>query len=67
MADSNSSPGSPNENQISYTDAGLPSDNDGSIEELARKVQETLSLEKKHRFWETQPGTWRHKLSRGPN
>ncbi|KAF8393594.1 hypothetical protein HHK36_021838 [Tetracentron sinense] len=55
MADSNSSPGSPGENPKSNPDANPPSENESSIETLARKVQESLSIEKKHKFWETQP------------
>lgn len=29
--------------------------NDSTIEALARRVQESLAMEKKHKFWETQP------------
>ncbi|KAG6428881.1 hypothetical protein SASPL_106920 [Salvia splendens] len=31
------------------------SESEASIDELARKVQESLSLSKRHKFWETQP------------
>eukprot|EP00268_Persea_americana_P017554 TRINITY_DN1847_c0_g1_i10.p1 TRINITY_DN1847_c0_g1~~TRINITY_DN1847_c0_g1_i10.p1 ORF type:complete len:441 (+),score=70.74 TRINITY_DN1847_c0_g1_i10:288-1610(+) len=35
--------------------ANTPSENDGSLEILARRVQESLSMGKRHAFWETQP------------
>ncbi|CAA2971575.1 glycylpeptide N-tetradecanoyltransferase 1-like [Olea europaea var. sylvestris] len=53
MADNNAPP----ENHDSSVDANVPSENENeaSIDALARKVQESLSHAKKHKFWETQP------------
>ncbi|KAI3463253.1 hypothetical protein Pfo_019916, partial [Paulownia fortunei] len=53
MADNNA----PTENQITSGDNSVPSENENetSIDALARKVQESLSLAKRHKFWETQP------------
>ncbi|XP_058075164.1 glycylpeptide N-tetradecanoyltransferase 1 [Magnolia sinica] len=63
MVGSNSAPGSSdqdpqaNPDTIVNSNTNPPSDSDGpSIENLARRVQESLSLGKKqHKFWETQP------------
>ncbi|KAL6002632.1 glycylpeptide N-tetradecanoyltransferase [Asimina triloba] len=58
---SNSTSGSQDEDSKSNPDAienlnAIPADNDGSsIENLARRVQEPMSLGKRHKFWETQP------------
>ncbi|KAL2462450.1 Glycylpeptide N-tetradecanoyltransferase 1 [Forsythia ovata] len=47
----------PTENPNSTADGNEPSENENevSIDALARKVQESLSLAKRHKFWETQP------------
>ncbi|KAF8406867.1 hypothetical protein HHK36_005988 [Tetracentron sinense] len=55
MADCNSSSGSPDKNPKPNPNSNPPSESDSSIETISRKVQETLSIEKKHKFWETQP------------
>ncbi|KAL5974929.1 hypothetical protein ACLOJK_031605 [Asimina triloba] len=61
MVVSNSTSGSQDEDSKSNPDAienlnTIPADNDGSsIENLARRVQELVSLGKRHKFWETQP------------
>ncbi|KAL6002695.1 glycylpeptide N-tetradecanoyltransferase [Asimina triloba] len=61
MAGSNSTSGSQDEDSKSKPDAienlnAIPADNDGSsIENLARRVQESMSIGKRHKFWETQP------------
>lgn len=49
--------GKPNENPETIPDENAASQNESeiSIDALARKVQESLSLAKKHKFWETQP------------
>lgn len=40
----------------SNNDENAPTDaSENTIEALARRVQESLALEKKHKFWETQP------------
>ncbi|KAJ4950184.1 hypothetical protein NE237_027016 [Protea cynaroides] len=54
MVGSDSPPGSP-ENQKPNPDENPPPENDMSIEAVARRVQDSLSLGKKHKFWETQP------------
>ncbi|PIN20658.1 N-myristoyl transferase [Handroanthus impetiginosus] len=53
MADDNA----PSENHSTSGDnnGASENENDVSIDALARKVQESLSLTKKHKFWETQP------------
>ncbi|KAM7498869.1 hypothetical protein LguiA_023283 [Lonicera macranthoides] len=57
MADNNSNSSSTADKQNPNSDANLTSENesDVSIDALARKVQESLSLAKRHKFWETQP------------
>ncbi|XP_043716152.1 glycylpeptide N-tetradecanoyltransferase 1-like [Telopea speciosissima] len=57
MVGSNSSPGSPaeNPNPQPNSDVNPPPENDSSIDDVARRVQDSLSLGKKHKFWETQP------------
>lgn len=49
--------GKPNEEPEPIPDENAASQNESeiSIDVLARKVQESLSLAKKHKFWETQP------------
>ncbi|XP_075492766.1 glycylpeptide N-tetradecanoyltransferase 1-like isoform X1 [Primulina tabacum] len=53
MADNNA----PTEDLVSSGDNNVSSDNENevSIDTLAKKVQESLSLAKRHKFWETQP------------
>ncbi|PSR96931.1 Glycylpeptide N-tetradecanoyltransferase [Actinidia chinensis var. chinensis] len=55
MEDNNSTSDSPTGSQNPNPDANLSSESDISIDALARKVQESLSLAKRHKFWETQP------------
>ncbi|RZC00722.1 Glycylpeptide N-tetradecanoyltransferase 1 isoform B [Glycine soja] len=55
MVDSNPSSGSPEETQNPNPDGNAPVESDLALENLAQKVQESLSLEKRHKFWETQP------------
>lgn len=55
MVDSNASSGSPEETQNPNPDGNEPSESDLALDALTRKVQESLSLGKKHKFWETQP------------
>ncbi|KAL1559143.1 glycylpeptide N-tetradecanoyltransferase [Salvia divinorum] len=47
----------PNENHVTSGDnsESLENESEVSIDALARKVQESLSLAKRHKFWETQP------------
>ncbi|XP_041990302.1 glycylpeptide N-tetradecanoyltransferase 1-like [Salvia splendens] len=47
----------PNENHVTSVDnsESLENKSEVSIDALARKVQESLSLAKRHKFWETQP------------
>ncbi|XP_060205916.1 glycylpeptide N-tetradecanoyltransferase 1-like [Lycium barbarum] len=44
-----------NHNQSSDDNLALENRNEVSIDSLAREVQESLSLAKRHKFWETQP------------
>ncbi|XXG71797.1 hypothetical protein AAC387_Pa07g1038 [Persea americana] len=61
MDGSNPSSGSPDKKSNAESDgklnanANTPSENDGFLEILARRVQESLSMGKRHAFWETQP------------
>ncbi|KAK2984854.1 hypothetical protein RJ640_004679 [Escallonia rubra] len=55
MADNNSSSSSPAENQNPYSDGNVPIETESENDTLAREVQESLSLAKRHKFWETQP------------
>nr|KYP63635.1 Glycylpeptide N-tetradecanoyltransferase 1 [Cajanus cajan]KYP63636.1 Glycylpeptide N-tetradecanoyltransferase 1 [Cajanus cajan] len=55
MVDSNPSSGSPEETQNPNPDGNAPAESDLALDNLAQKVQESLSLEKRHKFWETQP------------
>lgn len=55
MADNNSPPGSPKETTSQNSDANAPPNVDGTLETLVKKFQDTLSVGKKHTFWETQP------------
>ncbi|KAB1211330.1 Glycylpeptide N-tetradecanoyltransferase 1 [Morella rubra] len=55
MVDSNASSGSPEETQNPHPDGNEPSENDVTLDAITRKVQESLSLGKRHKFWETQP------------
>lgn len=59
MAGNNPNPSSnspaENQNPNSHGNATLENESDISIDALARKVQESLSLAKRHKFWETQP------------
>ncbi|KAM7255520.1 hypothetical protein ACFE04_008418 [Oxalis oulophora] len=45
--------GQPEETQIRNADGNVPSESE--LDALTRKVQESLSLAKRHKFWETQP------------
>ncbi|KAL0441387.1 UNVERIFIED_CONTAM: Glycylpeptide N-tetradecanoyltransferase 1 [Sesamum radiatum] len=53
MAENNA----PSENNVPSGDNSKPPENENeiSIDALAKKVQESLSLSKRHKFWETQP------------
>ncbi|KAG9449651.1 hypothetical protein H6P81_009616 [Aristolochia fimbriata] len=53
MADSSSPPEEPT--QTSDSDMNANSLSETSIETIAQKVQDSLSLGKRHKFWETQP------------
>ncbi|KAF2323590.1 hypothetical protein GH714_036253 [Hevea brasiliensis] len=55
MVDSNASSGSPEETVNPNSEGNAPSENDLALDTLARKVQESLTLGKRHKFWETQP------------
>ena len=60
---SSSPPGSPdsdhnrilNHDESDPNSSSPPADAETGIEELARRVQESLSMSKRHKFWETQP------------
>ncbi|XVF25171.1 hypothetical protein REPUB_Repub13aG0190300 [Reevesia pubescens] len=55
MADSNASSGSPEETPNPNPEGNAPSESDLALDALAQKVQESLSLERRHKFWESQP------------
>lgn len=60
MVGGNSSPGLPEKDlkhnsDESDNEVSRPLENDGLIENLARRVQDSVMLGKKHKFWETQP------------
>ncbi|KAJ4960025.1 hypothetical protein NE237_019935 [Protea cynaroides] len=55
MVGSNSPSGSPGETPKPNSDAIPHPDNDSAIEAVTQRVQDSLSLGKKHKFWETQP------------
>jgi glycylpeptide N-tetradecanoyltransferase len=57
MADNteNSNSTGDNQNPNSDNNSASETESDISIDALARKVQESLSLSKRHKFWETQP------------
>lgn len=55
MVDSNPSSDSPEKAPNPNPDGNAPSENDLALETLAKKVQESLLLEKRHKFSETQP------------
>jgi len=54
MVDSNASSGSPEETPNPNPDGNESSESD-VVDSLSRKVPESLSLGKRHKFWETQP------------
>ncbi|XP_052183790.1 glycylpeptide N-tetradecanoyltransferase 1-like [Diospyros lotus] len=55
MVDNNSTSDSPAESQTQNLDGDLHSESDSSVYSLARKVPGSLSLAKRHKFWESQP------------
>ncbi|KAE8666876.1 Glycylpeptide N-tetradecanoyltransferase 1 [Hibiscus syriacus] len=55
MTENNSPPGSPKGNPEHTSEANpLPKD-DSSLENIVRRFQDSMSLSKRHKFWETQP------------
>ncbi|MQL92296.1 hypothetical protein Taro_024921 [Colocasia esculenta] len=48
-------PGHPDSASSPAVSSAVPSSSSSTIDALARKVQESLALGKRHRFWETQP------------
>ncbi|KAE8658167.1 Glycylpeptide N-tetradecanoyltransferase 1 [Hibiscus syriacus] len=55
MTDNHSPPGSPKVNPDNTSEANpLPKD-DSSLENIVRRFQDSMSLSKRHKFWETQP------------
>ncbi|OMP08313.1 Myristoyl-CoA:protein N-myristoyltransferase [Corchorus capsularis] len=55
MVDSNASSGSPEETPNPNPDGNEPSESDLAIDKLTRRVQDSLGLERRHKFWESQP------------
>ncbi|KAJ4720954.1 Glycylpeptide N-tetradecanoyltransferase [Melia azedarach] len=55
MADSNEFSGTPEETQNIKLNRNATSESDVSLDLLAQKVQESLALGSRHKFWETQP------------
>ncbi|KAL4269705.1 hypothetical protein GQ457_HM000850 [Hibiscus cannabinus] len=55
MSDTISPPGSPKQNPDQNPETNpLPKD-DSSLETIVRKIQDSMSLSNRHKFWETQP------------
>ncbi|CAI8606139.1 unnamed protein product [Vicia faba] len=54
MVDSNASSGSPEETQNQIPDGNVLAESDLALDNLAQKVQESLTLDQRHKFWETQ-------------
>ncbi len=55
MADDNSSSGSHKGNPDQDSNSNTVAKDDSSVETIAQKYQDSLSIGKKHAFWETQP------------
>ncbi|KAI8529692.1 hypothetical protein RHMOL_Rhmol12G0244500 [Rhododendron molle] len=55
MVENNSTSESPAETPNPNPDGDSPSEGDISIDAISQRVQESLSLAKRHKFWETQP------------
>lgn len=55
MVDSNASSGLPEETPNPNPNGNAPSESDLALDALAQKVQESLGLERRHKFWESQP------------
>ncbi|KAK4746489.1 hypothetical protein SAY87_012801 [Trapa incisa] len=55
MVDRNQSPNSPEETPNPNPDGNAPSENDLAIDSIAKRVQESLMVGQRHKFWETQP------------
>ncbi|XP_062091070.1 glycylpeptide N-tetradecanoyltransferase 1 isoform X1 [Humulus lupulus] len=55
MGDSNSPPESPKETPEHVSDSNQVAKDDSELENIVRKFQDTMSVSKRHKFWETQP------------
>ncbi|KAF7806747.1 glycylpeptide N-tetradecanoyltransferase 1 [Senna tora] len=55
MGDSSSPPGSPKENPDHVDGELVTKGDDSSVEAIAQRFQDSISLGKRHKFWETQP------------
>ncbi|CAM8887178.1 unnamed protein product [Rhodiola kirilowii] len=55
MADSNSNSESPKENQDRDSEATALVKEDASLETIVKQIQDSMSVVKQHKFWETQP------------
>ncbi|KAK8509093.1 hypothetical protein V6N13_062145 [Hibiscus sabdariffa] len=55
MADNNSPPGSPKVSPDHNSEANPLPEDDSSLENIVRRFQDSMSLPKRHKFWETQP------------
>ncbi|XP_022721555.1 glycylpeptide N-tetradecanoyltransferase 1-like [Durio zibethinus] len=55
MGDSSASSGLPEETPNPNPDGNAPSESDLALNALARRVQESIGLERRHKFWESQP------------
>ncbi|GAV72988.1 RVT_1 domain-containing protein/NMT domain-containing protein/NMT_C domain-containing protein/Lycopene_cycl domain-containing protein, partial [Cephalotus follicularis] len=51
----NSPPGSPTENPDQNLESNQLPNDESSLETIVRKFQDSMSIGKKHKFWETQP------------
>lgn len=54
-SNSNSPPGSPKENPDQDADKKPIAKDDSTLETIVRRIQDSISIGKKHKFWESQP------------
>ncbi|KAG6588072.1 Glycylpeptide N-tetradecanoyltransferase 1, partial [Cucurbita argyrosperma subsp. sororia] len=55
MDDNNTSSGDPKENAVQENEAGQITKDESSLGNMVRRLQDSMSIGKIHKFWETQP------------
>ncbi|GLT98705.1 hypothetical protein SLE2022_161970 [Rubroshorea leprosula] len=55
LSGNNSPPGSPRENPDQNSESNLLPKDDSALENVVRRLQDSMSVGKRHTFWETQP------------